>query len=798
MQRLLLTWICALLTPLVQNALADPPRSEAQGPVVAGGALSEPESTQAEEILQKCREEVYRYVRAQLREPAGDFCCNDYGVIVARDVPCLMDYYLTPYADLLARHALAKLPRARAIDRSQWTSVERKQDTKAVRYWMDQVWAAQPKACRWNPVMVVKNSAAVFAMSVSSEPQGGYRIPAVLVSFLPPQYFAVDANLAQPVIGVAEGPELWLCSLRRAADGSYLPEKIEWLKKKNCSVESCDALASEASSSQRAVHACREAIWTDLSAKANILKADEVSKEIARLARKNLSAHRQEIAAEAKRLLAEYPKLAPLDRARWKPIVPEAEMKKFLESFYRTYWRAETDRFLVAPWDLVEAARFCNAVMLNNVMLSARLSLREDPHGGPGMLEPLLGSEVSVADADSSHPTIAFHAGDQITLYKLEQREDGIFRVAAFEWLKRSDASSVPNDAFLRGFLPKAASAMKAVQGRVKDDPALKPLAEAKPERNDANVPKSIGLSIHGRLRIDAILSSEMTPGTPLVPPKGCWYGNTRLRIPGKPGMVLIETVTGDSTAQRRLVHMMVGELANWGVNAHVEDDKNIDSHGQPIDQPPAVAPPLAREQEALGLGVDPWQPRARQPVCKVVIYDVDASAEEVERDICVPAEAYLAGVADVAAITSLSFYERAEVYVVGKPDVKVAALLGKVDASVAAAMVDLRFQTSAGVNRAESVTVRPLPAPQDVRMVDRVTIGVDPNKEADGDFVDWPSVEEAAKKAKAAGKKVEELVVETVNGKKKLLRDIATVKTTREPSHRIRHWPPIEETKSR
>lgn len=176
-------------------------------------------------------------------------------------------------------------------------------------------------------------------------------------------------------------------------------------------------------------------------------------------------------------------------------------------------------------------------------------------------------------------------------------------------------------------FLAKAAGAFKAVQARVKADAILRPLAEAKVETrgsaslwNDgrpmfalyevkgkvvafsAETPEVFELPNkvakgpvpgHGRL---AITIYENLPGSaailcPFMPPPGCYLGRTHLSVPGTPAKVLVDTLTSDRGAHRRLVEMTIEELAKVGVTAKAkvgENPENVDSVGDPLPQPPS------------------------------------------------------------------------------------------------------------------------------------------------------------------------------------------------------------------
>jgi hypothetical protein len=181
-----------------------------------------------------------------------------------------------------------------------------------------------------------------------------------------------------------------------------------------------------------------------------------------------------------------------------------------------------------------------------------------------------------------------------------------------------------PSERSAEELLGKAAEAVKAVQTRVKEDRILGPLSTAKPH---ADGPKSVELSTttpeswadfptkaggttrgHGRLRISvyANLPGEL-PCTPFMPPKGCYWGSTYLLVPGTSAKVLIETVTSDPEAQRRLVKVVVQELAKVSITAHAKDDAKLDSVPEPPPgKTPRAAPgaPLVKRRSSLSYSV--------------------------------------------------------------------------------------------------------------------------------------------------------------------------------------------------
>ena len=86
--------------------------------------------------------------------------------------------------------------------------------------------------------------------------------------------------------------------------------------------------------------------------------------------------------------------------------------------------------------------------------------------------------------------------------------------------------------------------------------------------------------------------SAQKLPGTPFMPPPGCYSGASYLVVPNTPARILVETTTSDPEAQRRLVDLAVKELNNAGITARLEvPEKEGTAPGPVKTSPPAGQP---------------------------------------------------------------------------------------------------------------------------------------------------------------------------------------------------------------
>lgn len=164
-----------------------------------------------------------------------------------------------------------------------------------------------------------------------------------------------------------------------------------------------------------------------------------------------------------------------------------------------------------------------------------------------------------------------------------------------------------------RDFLAKAKVAMKAIQQNVKDDKILSPIAKGTIEEatgsnggsyltigvstpeswpNLPSKPKNLDRG-YGRLRIDVYANQrEKLPITPFMPPPGCFWGTTYLIVPNTPARILVETMTSDPAAQRRLVDLAIKELNNAGITARLEVPEKQDIAPGPVKTSPPAGQP--------------------------------------------------------------------------------------------------------------------------------------------------------------------------------------------------------------
>lgn len=178
-----------------------------------------------------------------------------------------------------------------------------------------------------------------------------------------------------------------------------------------------------------------------------------------------------------------------------------------------------------------------------------------------------------------------------------------------------------------KDFLVRAATAIEAVQAKVKDDVILHPLSNAKIKRGEdptimsktpingvptyrtdtakgqfistsiqtaeawdgfaTKIPRGGAWQVrkHGYLTIGAY---DNLPGSltlcPFAFPQGCCGGDTYLSVPGTSAKVRVETLTSDRMAHRRLVDLVVEEMAKVGITVVRPKDG--------VSAPPASGPP--------------------------------------------------------------------------------------------------------------------------------------------------------------------------------------------------------------
>ena len=200
-----------------------------------------------------------------------------------------------------------------------------------------------------------------------------------------------------------------------------------------------------------------------------------------------------------------------------------------------------------------------------------------------------------------------------------------------------------------KDFIVRAAGTIEAVQARVKADPILRPLSDAKLKASDRSLrsrvlgvpdnryvalraetselwsdyhsPKDVNKAdrLHGLLSIYVSEKPPEVEGMPahtFTPPSGCWSGKTRFSVSGMPARVDVVTRTSDRGAHRRLINILMEESAKMGIPLKPKDGEPlVSSEGHPSQRPipppsslhvrPSVAP---RQQQ-------PTQPGTQQHI---------------------------------------------------------------------------------------------------------------------------------------------------------------------------------------
>ena len=237
----------------------------------------------------------------------------------------------------------------------------------------------------------------------------------------------------------------------------------------------------------------------------------------------------------------------------------------------------------------------------------------ETAPGGRHPKNETTGSELKVEDSPGN--------------FTLERKSSQLF-VRVYDHIGRSSVntypiesnsdSSPPNQSPVQvtaeDFLAKATVALNGIQAKIRNDKILCPLATAKVEEGkdyqtgkgyltiftktseswpgfpSKNGPRYRGF---GQLRIDvyAELPKEL-PSCPFIPPAGCYVGSTYLVVPDTQSKIIVDSMTSDPAAQRRLVNVVAKELNNAGIAARPNDPEKIDSVPRPSTTPPPPSVP--------------------------------------------------------------------------------------------------------------------------------------------------------------------------------------------------------------
>jgi hypothetical protein len=202
-------------------------------------------------------------------------------------------------------------------------------------------------------------------------------------------------------------------------------------------------------------------------------------------------------------------------------------------------------------------------------------------------------------------------------------------------------------------FIVWAAGVIEAVQSRVKADPILRPIANAKmiiyepslrsralgvadkdqwrwveARAETAEVSKSpqnadvawrgsliICVSVKPSAQKETLNKNERADLGPLdAAPASCWWGRTNLSTPGTVADVHVATLTSDRGAHRRLIGILMEESAKTGLPLKAMEGSALDSFTLPPLPPDGYSPPLSPAGSPTLPQLVPSIPREQPP----------------------------------------------------------------------------------------------------------------------------------------------------------------------------------------
>lgn len=203
----------------------------------------------------------------------------------------------------------------------------------------------------------------------------------------------------------------------------------------------------------------------------------------------------------------------------------------------------------------------------------------------------------------------------------------------------------------------------------------------------------------------------------------------------------------------------------------------------QGVKEPPHV---LRQSKVVEKVALPPTAAEAAAAAVVKVSIDFGSSAEAADASVGVVAQRELLSLPGLAAMNCISNAQGTEIYVQGKPGIPAAALAAAVDARLAE--VAKEFPAAAEIGKAEAIPGQQLPPLPQVRQVETVEVNLNRDKlHALG--ISISEFNEAIGKANKAGQKLADVVIESPQGQKVPLREIAELKPGQKPSHVIRHW---------
>jgi len=174
-------------------------------------------------------------------------------------------------------------------------------------------------------------------------------------------------------------------------------------------------------------------------------------------------------------------------------------------------------------------------------------------------------------------------------------------------------------------------------------------------------------------------------------------------------------------------------------------------------------------------------------PAVKIVFEYPGASPKVIDDVVCAPIRQQLFGMEGALAITCVSSYNLAEIYVEGTPNFDFATLSQQADARTQLAVPVL--PSGAKIREVADVSGQTIPPPLDIHNVDSFEVNINREKAARLG-VALSEISQAMKEAQKPGKIFSEVKIKSSDGKTILLTDVATIKTVSEPDHIVVRWP--------
>ena len=330
---------------------------------------------------------------------------------------------ILPHKDMVVQYALDRLPDAEPVNRSLWTT----KSTSPPDIDISSL-SVKPHAL-WHPLVVAAAWRNEVILRIVNAETLGKR--ALLQTSAHPVTMALDRSFDRPVIATAFGDELQVVHLRRDADGSYRPERLEWLKRKPLATQDYFILPADASQGQQLIHAFSKEVWATFLPRLDTLEMDELREEITALARKHFVGTHEILAAEGERRLAQLPDCDPFDRSQWRERFPQADAEEVAKILRAATQEIPTSGCLALLWDPV--------AMADHIRLRGLLQLTNPV--AVGMRERVAVAAVhpldSAVDRNPDRPVIATRTGDELVIVRLIRYSSGAYDFDDIEWLVR-------------------------------------------------------------------------------------------------------------------------------------------------------------------------------------------------------------------------------------------------------------------------------------------------------------------------------------------------------------------------